>query len=123
MARESGSYKEQYIADILSADAALDTFFTAMDGRFTTLHGAAPKWATAYITMNAYCEDGSGNFYTHKLAVNVDTGEDSAVAGDALIALTTIVTALATCLTSIEGASKYTTVRTVEVTAICTMNN
>jgi len=120
MARESGSYREGYFATIAAADTALDTFVTAIDTRLDAI-GTQAVSSSGTITMNVTAEDAGGDEYTHKGSLTFDTG--TVAIGVALTNTSTIITALNALMTAIEGASSYTTVTKVDVTANITMNN
>ena len=120
MARESGSYREGYFATIAAADAALDTFVTAIDTRLDVIGTQAVR-SYGTITMNVTAENAASEEYVHKGSITFDTG--TVAAGTALTNTTTIITGLNTFMTAVEGASDYTTVTKVDVTANITMNN
>jgi hypothetical protein len=120
MSRESGNYREGYFATVAAADAALDTFVTAMDTRLNVI-GTQAVSSAGTITMNVVAENAASESYTFKHSVTFDTG--TVAIGTALTNTTTIITALATLATAVEGASDYTTVTTVDVTANVNMTN
>jgi len=120
MARENGSYREGYFATIAAANTALDTFVTAIDTRLD-VDGTQAVKASGSITMNVLCEDGGGNQFTHKGSITFDTG--TVAVGVALTDTIAVITALDAFMTAAEGASAYTTVLKVDVTANISMNN
>ena len=117
--RLTGSYREGYLATIADGDTALDAYITAMDTRLTAASGSDASAISGTITMNVKCENAGGTEYTHKISLTFATG----TVADALTNVTTIVTAVDTLMDAVEGASDYTTVTEVEVTATITVEN
>lgn len=121
MARESGSYREGYLATIAAADAALDAFVTAIDTRLDDVGTQATKMSGS-ININVPCEGSGGDEFTHKVSLTFNTG--TLAAGTPLTNVQTMITALNTLMTAVEGASDYTTVvKKVEVNANITAEN
>jgi hypothetical protein len=120
MARESGSYREGYFATIAAANAALDAFVTAIDTRLD-VDGTQAITASGTFAMNVTAENGAGDEYTHRGSVTFDT--DTVAIGVALTNCITIITAFDAFMTSVEGASLYTAVTKVDVTANIVMTN
>jgi hypothetical protein len=120
MARESGSYREGYFATIAAANTALDAFLTAMDARLQVI-GTAAITAAGTITMNVVAENAASESYTFKHSVTFDT--DTVAIGVALTNAIAVVTALDAMAVATEGASGFTTVTTVDVTANINMTN
>jgi len=121
MARENGSYREGYFATIAAANTGFDSFVTAVNTRLNAASGGEATQANGTITMSVLCEDGSSNQYTFKHTVAWDTG--TVAAGTALTHCISVMTALDALATAVEGASAYTSVKTVDVSATVTMSN
>ena len=120
MARESGSYREGYFATIAAANTATDTFLTAMDARLQVI-GTAAVSAAGTITFSVTAENAASESYTFKHSVTFDTG--TVAIGTALTYAIAVVTALDAMAVATEGASAYTTVTKVDVTANINMSN
>ena len=120
MARESGSYREGYFATIAAADAGFDSFVTAVDTRLAAISTQATQ-ANGSISLSVMCEDAASEQYTFKHSVAFDTG--TVAAGTALTHCQSVMTALSALATAVEGASAYTTVKTVDISASITMTN
>jgi len=110
MARESGSFKGDYIATIAALETAIVGYASAVDARLTASSGSDASVITATVTVSMTAENGSSAEYAHKCSFTIDTG----TVADALGNFTTLVAALEVFLNAMLTASDYDDVDSVK---------
>jgi len=119
MARESGSFREDYIASLANLETALVAYATAVDTRLTAASGSDAGQLVATVSISMMAENDASGQYTHKCSFTIDTGSVTDALGD----FTTLIAALEVFLQAILTESDYTTVKAISVTATITGSN
>jgi len=114
MARESGSFREDYIATIAALETALVGYATVVDARLTASSGADADALIANVSITMTAENGSSAIYAHKCSFTIDTG----VVADALGNFTALVAALEIYLNAMLTASDYDDVNSLKKISI-----
>ena len=119
MARESGSFREDYIASLASLETALVGYATAVDTRLTAASGSDAGTIAANVSISILAENAAATQYSHKCSFTIDTGD----VADALADFTTLIAALEIFLQAILTESDYTTAKAITVSATITGSN